>query len=420
VNKSRIKSLQKKYPRIPLQVLVKTDLLFHGVRYTQELSEAGAWAIPNYQPYRFQEGEEDPTGKGYINIPYLLTIEGGSLVRILGNGESPYRIIGDGSAHALMEGDEHVIRVEFQKKPLWQQKTTADGTPMSSIGISQHGDMLILNPTPGCEYFLHRNEKTGENYRCKFCHYGVPDKRTKQLGQEIGTGEIGAEHIERIMNVCEAAQSEIKHFYLVGGSMVDIEEEGKRYVQLAEAVQKVNKSNIPVCCGSSALKHDAMLQLKDAGVTGVCLNLEIWDEKLWEIVSPGKSRFVGRDQWIQGLLDAVEIFGRGNVMSAFVSGIELTVENGFKKTDDALASCTEGTKWLLEHGILSLYSIQWPFAAQPGKDFTLDTIQNYFINLNIAQFELRKKQDLPFPNDFVCHQCTYMQLECDFDYYYKS
>jgi len=420
VNESRIKSLQKKYPRIPLQVLVKTDLLFHGVRYTRELGEAGTWAISNYQPYRFQEGEEDPTGKGYINIPYLLTIEGEGLVRILGNGESPYRIVADGSSHVLMEGNKQVMQVAFQKKPLWQQNKTADGTPMSSVGISQHGDMLILNPTPGCEYFLHTNEKTGENYRCKFCHYGVPDKRTKQLGQEIGKGRIGSEHIERIMNVCEAAQPEIKHYYLVGGSMVNIEEEGKRYVQLAEAVRKVNKSNFPVCCGSSSLKRDAMLRLIDAGVTGVCFNLEVWDKNIWEKVSPGKSLFVGRNQWIQGLLDAVEIFGKGNVMSAFVSGIELTVENGFDKIEDALASCTEGTEWLLQHGILPLYSIHWPFATQPGKDFTLDTVQDYFINLNVAQYELRKKQALPFPNDFVCHQCTYMQLECDFDYYSKS
>lgn len=413
----RIETLRKKYKEVPLPILIKTDLLFQGVRFTKELGEAGEWAIPNYQPYRFQEGEDDPTGKGSVNIPYLMNLEDGSLVRLLGNRNSPYRIVQNGNVYLLMEGDKKVAEVNFQKRPLWQQKKTVDGTPMSSAGVSQHGDMLILNPTPGCEYFLHRDKKTGENYRCKFCHYGVPDKRSKLLGQEIGTGRISTKHLHRVMEVCDQALPEISHFYLVGGSMASTEEEGKRYIQLAEAVQKVNKSNIPVCCGSSSLERDALMQLRDKGVTGVCFNLEVWDEDLWKKICPGKEHFIGRGKWVKGLLDAVEIFGKGNVMSAFVSGIEFTIDNGFKEIENALDSCLNGTEWLLQHGILPLYSIQWPFPDLSAKNYPLDFVLDYFLRLNTAQSGLRKKYKLAFPNNFVCHRCTYMQLECDFDYY---
>lgn len=417
MKESRIETLRKKYINVPLPILIKSDLLFQGVTYTGELAEAGEWSIPNYQPYRFQKDEDNPTGKEAVDIPYLMNLTDGSLVRLLGNGNSPYRIEQNGTGYVVMEGDQKVTDVDFQKRPLWQRNKTSDGTPMSASGVSQHGDMLILNPAPGCEYFLHRDERTGENYRCKFCHYGVPDQRSKKLGQEIGTGRINAAQIQRIMEVCEEAIPEIEHFYLVGGSMASPEEEAKRYIQLAEAVQKVNRSDIPVCCGSSSLNREALIHLRDKGVTGVCFNLEVWDEELWKRVCPGKEHFVGRQQWMKGLLDAVEIFGQGNVMSAFVAGIELTIDNGFQKIEDALESCLRGTEWLLQRGILPLYSIQWPFTSQSNKKYSPDAVLDYFIRLNVGQSSLRQQYNLKFPNDFVCHSCTYMQLECDFDFY---
>jgi hypothetical protein len=414
---SRIEWLKEKYPDIPLPILVKADLFFQGVTFTPELAEAGEWAIPNYQPYRFEDNEDDPTGKGVVGIPYLMTLADGSLVRILGNRKSSYKIVRKDSKHVLTENDKEVLEIEFQKKPDWFNKTTSDGTPMAATGISQHGDMLILNPAPGCEFFLHQNETTKENYRCKFCHYGVPDKRSRQLGQEIGRGEISEEALDRLMQVCEEAIPHVSHVYLVSGSMVDNDEEGKRYLQLAKAVQEVNSGNIPVCCGSSSLKRNAQIKLREAGVTGCCFNLEVWNKSLWETVCPGKEKFIGRDQWIQGLIDGVDVFGRGNVMSAFVAGIEFAIEDGFDNMDDAMQASLEGTEWLAEKGILSLYSVQWPITTCfPEKD-PQSFVQDYFIKLNIAQHAVRQKHNLMFPNDFVCHGCTYMQLECDFDHH---
>ena len=42
--------------------------------------------FPNYYPYRFKPGEADPTGQGKVEIPYLLTMPDGTLIRIKGNG----------------------------------------------------------------------------------------------------------------------------------------------------------------------------------------------------------------------------------------------------------------------------------------------------------------------------------------------
>ena len=44
---------------------------------------------------------------------------------------------------------------------------TADGLPFAQAGCTTHGDMLVINVAPGCEYFLHKHE--GQSMRCGFC-----------------------------------------------------------------------------------------------------------------------------------------------------------------------------------------------------------------------------------------------------------
>ena len=81
--------------KLPSSARLKLDLMFHGIHYTEALGRAADHAFPNYFPYRFQPGEHDPTGNGKAAIPYALTLADGTVIRIKGNGESPWGISGD-------------------------------------------------------------------------------------------------------------------------------------------------------------------------------------------------------------------------------------------------------------------------------------------------------------------------------------
>ena len=60
---------------------------------------------------------------------------------------------------------------------------------------------------------------------------------------------------------------------------------------------------------------------------------------------------MGRERWIQALEDAVDVFGKGNVMTAFVGGAELDGEGAFANPQEALESNLEGDSPLpLESG----------------------------------------------------------------------
>ncbi len=120
---------------------------------------------------------------------------------------------------------------------------------------------------------------------------------------------------------------------------------------------------------------------------------------------------IGR--WIEALETAVRLWGRGNVYSAMVAGIELEPEHGLE-WEAGGADRAPGRRGPLQprhHPDL--------FARLAGRrahrsDFHA-RIRSYFETLNSGYQEIRKRHGLTVSEGFMCHRCAYMQLECDLD-----
>jgi hypothetical protein len=395
---------------------LKIDLMFEGIRYSEPLGRAAAHAFPNYYPYRFKPGEADPTGQGKVEIPYLLTMPDGTLIRIKGNGESPWRIAGDLEQGYELHHDARpdFIPVRFEPLPRWMRAQTRDGFPMARAGISLHGDMAVVNVAPGCEFFLHKHD--GASMRCSFCSYGAPDERTEHLGQRAGQVAVPPITLGRMQEVLAAtlAEMEIRHIYLVGGSLPDGHLEGERFLGVARAVQEVVAHRVPVSLGSGALPADMIERFHDEGlVENVCFNLEVWSEPLFAKICPGKNRYVGYARWIEALERAVALWGRGRVYTAMVAGIELEPEHGLD-WERAAALAIRGADDLCGRGIIPIYSIYWPLGGRDHPHYYA-RLRSYFERLNGAYYALRQQHGLAIWDGFMCHRCAYMQLECDVD-----
>ncbi|MDP1902510.1 MAG: hypothetical protein Q8K96_18975 [Rubrivivax sp.] len=395
---------------------LKVQVMCEGIRYTPALGQAALHSAPNYYPYRFKEGEHDPTGRGIANIPYLINTADGTEIRILGDGDSPWHVEGDPvQGYRLIDDrDGRSVPMAFEPLRPWLTQTTSDGLPFAKAGLTVHGDMLVINVAPGCEYFLHKQD--GVSMRCTFCAYGAPDERTKHLGQVTGRVEILQPTLERMHEALNAVldQTEIRHIYLVGGSLTDWRKEGERFLQLARFVKKINTRGIPVALGSGAIPDDLIAQFHaEQLVQYVCFNLEMWSEPLFAKVSPGKNRYVGYDRWIASLETAVRHFGRGNVYSAMVAGIELEPEHGLE-WEEAARIALEGAEDLCRRGILPIYSIVWPVGGRQRADYHA-RIRSYFETLVTGYQEIRRHHGLAVSDGFMCHRCAYMQLECDLD-----
>ncbi len=192
---------------------LKVQVMCEGIRYTAALGAAAAHSMPNYYPYRFKDGEHDPTGRGIATIPYLINTGDETEIRILGNGDSPWHVEGDVQQGYVLIDDRSGARVPIAFEPLrpWLTQKTADGLPFAQAGVTTHGDMLVINVAPGCEYFLHKHD--GQSMRCAFCAYGAPDERTKHLGQIAGRVETGQPGIgkdgERAVRSCASESGQL-------------------------------------------------------------------------------------------------------------------------------------------------------------------------------------------------------------------
>jgi hypothetical protein len=395
---------------------LKTEIMFEGIRYSSALAEAAEHSLPNYYPYRFKKGEDDPTGDGKATIPYLLTTEDDTLIRIMGNGDSAWSVQGSRAEGYRLENDrgDSIANIGFEAHLPWLSKMTSDDFPMNQSGVSTHGDMLIINVAPGCEYFLKKHD--GQAMRCTFCSYGAPDQRTAHLGQVAGQVEIPPTTLKRMQEAMSAAMSdtEIRHIYLVGGSLTDPELEAERFLQLARAVKESNPDGVPVCLGSGALPHDKLKEFHDENLAdAVCFNLEVWSEKLFAKVCPGKNSYVGYDSWIASLEYAVSLWGTGRVYSAMVAGVELEPEHELS-WEEAADLVIAGAEDLCSRGIIPVYSLFWPAGGKERSDYQA-RLRNFFEKLAREYQDIRKKKDLQVWDGFMCHRCAYMQLECDVD-----
>ncbi|MEM7000093.1 MAG: radical SAM protein [Pseudomonadota bacterium] len=393
----------------------KLDLLFEGVRYSEALGAAAEHAFPNFYPYRFQKDEPDPTGAGKAIIPYLLRSKAGTVVRIKGAAESAWQVQGSAAdGYHLVHDDGTRHDIDFAPLPQWMQATTEDGYPMAQTGLSLHGDMGVINVAPGCEYFLNKIER--QSMRCTFCAYGAPDKRTQNLGQEAGVINLPSRTYERIQETLRTALSEhqLRHLYLVGGSMTDWHDEGRRFIEIARAVRDANITNVPVTCGSGAIPNEIMDELHaEELVQAVCFNLEVWSRPLFEKICPGKNHYVGYDRWLSALEYGVQRWGRERVYSAMVAGIELEPEYNMD-WQEAADLALQGAEDLCARGVIPIYSLYWPVGGRDHPQY-MSRLKGYFERLMVGYQEIRERHGLKIWPGFMCTECAYMQMECDMD-----
>ena len=403
---------------LPASARLKLDLMFDGVRYSEALGEAAKHAFPNFYPYRFQPDEPNPTGQPKVTIPYLMTLEDGTLIRVKGNGSSPWRVIeSETTGYQLVSDDERAsdLAIRFEPLPPWMTQQTRDGFPMAQAGVSLHGDMAVINIAPGCDYFLEKSA-SGKSMKCSFCAYGAPNERVAHYAQVAGEAGLPGLTYDRMQETLRLAieQGDIRHIYLVAGSLTDWRKEGERFIQIAQAVQEVNEHRIPVACGSGALPLDLMQRMHAENlVDSVCFNLEIWSESLFEKICPGKNKFVGYQAWIRSLEDAVSLWGKGRVYTAMVAGIELEPEFGMT-WQQAADLASQGAHELCRKGIIPIYSLYWPVGGRDHPDY-FSRLRAYFERLNLRYHAIRQEQKLEIWEGFMCHRCAYMQLECDLD-----
>lgn len=397
---STIEKLAAINPDIPMEVIVKEDLLRRGMAWAPEALAIAA----NYKrkAYFICSFDMIPISgmdqKEHLKAPEEVRLTGGPyrfrpvIVSVRLNPASPYCVEAEDDRLVLKLDGDPVAGVELQKMPDYYRHTLSNGKPIADIAPSiEWGYLLYLTAFRLCQYF-------GAQEECQFCDINENYRQQKKAGRPY-TPVKSVEEILEALEVVAAMDGDSKAYTVTGGSITSTLE-GKSeldfYMRYPEAIERRWPGRWISKVVLQALPKDEVRRLHDAGVQIYHPNFEIWDARLFATYCPGKARYVGREAWIRRILDAAEVFGPEHVIPNFVAGVEMALPAGFESVDAAIASTTEGLDFFMSHGVIPRFTTWCPeplsvLGGQPGAPL------EYHIRLLRAYRDTWAKYKLPAP-----------------------
>ncbi len=396
-----VESLAEAYPDIPFEAILKEDLLRRGMSWsTDALEVAAAFKSKAYFICSFDMVPISEMGqKEHLKAPEEIRFSGGAknlqptVVSVRLNPASAYRVETDEGRLVLRGGAQLLASVELQKSPGYYQQTLSSGKPIADIAPTiEWGYLLYLTAFRLCQYF-------GVQEECQFCDINENYRQQKQSGRSY-TAVKSVDEILEALEVIASTDSDSKAYTVTGGSItgtLDGKSEIDFYVRYPEAIEKRWPRRWISKVVVQALPKDEVTRLHDAGVQVYHPNFEVWDKRLFETYCPGKSRYIGRDEWIRRILDAASVFGPDHVIPNFVAGVEMAPPEGFRSVDDAIASTAEGLDFFMSHGISPRFTTWCPEPLSVlGKDKQGAPLE-YYVRLLRVYRDTRARYHLPVP-----------------------
>lgn len=414
--RAELELMAKKYPDAPIEAIIQDDLLRLGVTFTEEaLKMLEPYASKTYNLFTFDLDEtEKIPDKAFLRVPDQLHFTGGMYglrgnvtVDVHQNSQSGYVI------HVMEENLKLCERENGQFIPIanvidpyivpkYRDKVFDDGIKYSEIIDAVPGKSFSrITPFRMCQYW-----SKGE--QCKYCDINAAAKVQKTIG--LRSSKNWVENIDH----CREAVSEVyiredwpvgkkpRSIMITGGTIVtriDGLGEDDFYLRYVEAIKDAIGNRWPICLQTSPKTVEVAKRYKAAGVDVHETNLEVMDERLFNILCPGKAKNIGYKKWIKLMLDEVDVFGEGNVTPCFVQGVEMCQPWGFKTVDEAVKSSAEGYEFLMAHGVIPRPNI-WVVSARSAlKGNKLPPLE-FFVRLDLIWYELWKKYTLPPPRRF--------------------
>ncbi len=373
-----LESLMGRFPSVPREAVLKEDLLRTGIAFTESaLSDNldGAVKPKSYFIFSFDQQPLVNLGEAATRRPpEEIALTGGphglrrTIVSVRVNPGSPYRVGRDQDGELRLAVDDRPLAdVALPPMPEYYRHTLTNGkTVMETAPTIQWGYLIYLTVLRLCQYF-------GAKEECQFCDINHNWRQHKQAGRPYTGIKPVEDVLEALTLIDEFDTAKASHAYtLTGGSVtskVDGLEEADFYGRYAQAIEERFPGRWIGKVVAQALPREAVQRYRDYGITIYHPNYEVWDERLFSIICPGKERYVGRAEWHRRILEAAEVFGPRYVIPNFVAGVEMARPHGFESVDAAIASTVEGLDYFMSRGITPRFTTWCPEPSTPlGRD----------------------------------------------------
>ena len=402
-----VESLMERFPHVPKEAVLKEDLLRTGIAFddaalTDNLD--GEVKPKSYFIFSFDQKPLKELGEAATRRPpEEVALTGGpyelrrTIVSVRVNPDSPYRATrGEDGALVLELDGRQIADVGLPPMPEYYRHTLENGkTVMETAPTIQWGYLIYLTVLRLCQYF-------GAKEECRFCDINHNWRQHKAAGRPY-TGVKPVEDVLEALALIDQYDGErvSKAYTLTGGSVtskVDGLAEADFYGRYAQAIEERFPGRWLGKVVAQALPREDVQRYYDYGIRIYHPNYEVWDERLFSIICPGKERYVGRAEWHRRILDAAEVFSPSHVIPNFVAGVEMAKPFGFTDVAAAVASTTEGLDFFMSRGITPRFTTWCPEPATPlGRDNPEGAPLEYHIRLLGAYREALERHGLKPP-----------------------
>ncbi len=361
----------ERFPDLPVEAIVKEDLLRLGVAFSEAaLAAAGHAKKKSYFIFSFDRVPIAAMGAGEDRrAPEEIALLGGgwgfrrTIVSVRVNPDSPYRVeaaadgegVGPDGLRLELAG-EPLAGVLLPEVPEHYGRTLADGRPLSEVAPTiEWGYLIYLTVFRLCQYF-------GRDEECRFCDINANYRQQRAAGRPYVSVKEPAEILAALAVIAETDRT-ARAYTVTGGAILDGLQglsEGAFYARYAEAIEGRFPGRWIGKMVTQALPRPDVARFHAAGVRIYHPNYEIWDAERFAKICPGKARVIGRDEWIRRIEGAAEIFGAPAVIPNFVAGVEMATPYGFSSVDEALASTGEGLRYFMGQGIVPRFTTWCP------------------------------------------------------------
>lgn len=274
---------------------------------------------------------------------------------------TPWKLdISDSGKAVLFNNGDKITDVDFPPASHFYEQMTSSSLPYLGNAVLQGTQWLSFQCLWTCDY-------ASAGHPCQFCYSGMVfeqrARKHKPLLPAPTTGDV-AEITDYAVNKEKIADS----IQLTGGSTMNPQAECdviKGHLNEIDSVVGLKNIRGEVLVYTTPPSDPKMIdQVFDAGADRVACSLEVWDEKLAKIITPGKWKFTGRKRQLDCLEYISNEYGPNKACSSFVVGVE--------PGESYLA----GAEYLASRGIVPIASIWIPFGRPvmgkmqaPGLDY---------------------------------------------------
>ncbi len=305
-----------RYPDIPLEVIIKEDLLRQGLKFTEAAMQAAetcrrkSYFLFSYDRISHDEMEQDEGSR----VPEDIDFFGGSyglkrtVVRVSIGSDTPYTIDADPDGEiTLYEDEKPLAKVEYPSVPEYYAEQFEDGT--------SYGQMIPLLFGRQAFATIHRFcALWGANEECKFCDINGNLRDLKKKHKDKPSDHVVFDAIkdpDKVATVMEAMTRSmfIENRESIRNRMVCLimtagtikttlkgMTPNQFHLSYLNAIRDKIGGRTPLVLIVEPGSREDMIRLHEAGCTSYNPNYEVWDSKMVKIRGPGKGNVRGREE----------------------------------------------------------------------------------------------------------------------------